>query len=62
MIVCLSILLSACAVRPGSEDLSPSELKTAGDATLLTQRNVDQVYDHAAFIEPSKKETSHANS
>ena len=62
LMVLFSIVVSSCAIKPGNGDLSPAELKTAGDATIAKQQNVAQAYAHTNFITPLKKENTHADS
>lgn len=57
-LLCLILIISlqACAVKPGDENLSPAELKTAGNATLTQQQSVKSLYNHAGFAASTNKE------
>ena len=62
LLILLSIGLCGCATQPGDEQLSSAELATAGNASMPQSQSVKTLYNHAAFVAPTKKEPADANS
>ena len=58
LLLCVLFIVSlqSCATKPGSDELSPDELKTAGNATLTQQQSTKNMYNNASFVASTNKE------